>query len=1194
MSSSLFRTGMMDEDDELRQLLGLLPSSTSPPTPVGGGLQGLDAYLQSRVGSSTYSAPYERNWLDRLVAPLEAPQQTLFALTTGRGLWESISHGARYFNPWSNTERIDPEEVRETLFGEMADGWKKSTANLAISLLFDPLLVAPMAKIAGASSRVVRVADKLTNPAALMVDGAKLAATEVLGPAATRALRFVGGEAAVEKVSQLGTNVIQAVADRFYGVDPNLKLIFQEFDLWTANMRGEGVRILKNLQQISPDARILFSEAMETQDIWLKRHTDTPLTPKQTKAIETFEARVLDSGADPALFWQTYDRARKLDTSIGQRLLDLGAISETSFKELQGTHLRRMYQAFENPTVYAERIEALNIPLTVSSAWGLRKDLTALSDDILNKLGPIGVQAGLFDNVATNVARYFDATGRFHAKNFTEDLLTKLRSKDSSLYSLDEMNAYIKNDMLGGIDLPPEFIATIDNYLASSSHIKDYKSHFVTMLRQAGNTPTFTFRTYSEALGKVADRKFIPEEIREILGEIIDPMPRIASEVLEAGGVAAARQLFTRISGAVRVSADDFAALTRGKELGFDNPQVRESLTNLAERYKMSVDELAEELPRLIEEGPGSLVHKRGSAWASPEKTDNLTYQIPNDASYGDMAGMWVDGPTYAMLRASDARDTIRSIEGRAISKLGDLYRDGVGIFKMFKTVMDPVSQIRNFVGAGILADMAGAGWGTLKNLPKIISELSGWLKTGDLGHYMKLADEAGVNIWKQDFTSVELRSLANNILEKSADISGDALKNLNTRPLSAMMEAMNKMSTRIPGVQAAATRLGQPGGGIVDAASSMFQAGDQFWKLGVFIDRYDNLANAWIKQGKRLTTEVQHNFAKQAASLAQQALFNYADVPWLVDFARKWGVVPFATFPFKAVPFVAKTLYDSPWRVLKYDRVGDAWNSYWAGSPEEAAEEIDGLPRHLRDRMVVKLPWNDASGRAQYMDFSYFLPWETIRDLKESTEWDGGFREGIASPPIFTLFDAVRNNKDSLNRPIVQTGKGRTALQNFEAIANFFSEFMLPSWVPGGSRANSIGRTMMAVSSQHAEPVEWKQWFQLALRSPLGASMELLGHDSVKRENIFGAQGQLPQTHAQVAREGPQNWAAMFGATMIGGASASVPGQGAREQVAQVKTNRSQLASQIAAIRGDDSLSIQEKNKRIARLYERYQRTLQ
>lgn len=1185
-----------EREEELRRALGLGGSIYDS---VEGDIYGTGS---SSTDLRRPEPQFERNFFDRLFAPFEAPQQTLFALTEGRGLWDSLSHGARYFNPWSNEERIDSDEIRETLFGEQADGWVKTTSNLAISLLFDPLLLAPAAKVLGVSGRAARMVDRAVNPAALLTDAAIHVSKEYVGPASRTAFTRVFGEGAVRNVDRLGVEVMQAVANRFHGVNPELADVFRNNQTFILDLHGDGVRALKTIDRLTPEVRPLLTEALESSDVWARTRAtraaregaEMALDPKVERRLLNFDQRVLDSGADPDLFWQAYERARDVDDRIGRYLLESGAISKTKFAEMEGTHLRRMYQAFESPELFAERMDILanlGIPDRVSArSFELRRAMTAFSDEVFNASDNLAVQLGVMASDAPAAARYFDDTGKFHAKNFTDDLMAHIRQDSTS--TLDELFTHIKTNMMGDMDLPGSFYARIANWLTHGTTTVDGSAARAAALRRGRkNVPTYTYREFRENPAVVSDRVHTEQWYADALGEILDPGVRIAGEVLEAGGLVAARRLFDQVSGARRISGDDMERIAEATQAGFTSPEARQILGEVAERFGMNADEFADTVAKLQKTdegfGVGTQLGSRGSAWASETIDDaaGFVHQIPNDSTYGTMAGMWVDAPTAALMRTSHARDTIRSTQGKAISKLGDLYRDGVGMFKFFKAVFDPTGQARNFAGAGLLADLGGMGWNFHKNVHKVGEELTTWIRTGEMGHYMSIAERAGVNIWKQDLFSVELSELSRRHLTEAIGRELGTQSPVWQRPFTAILNGINEVSRRIPGVSRAAAAVGERGGGVVDMAATSFQLGDQWWKLGMFIDKYEGLAGAWVKQGKELTEEVANGFARQAASLAQQSIFNYADVPWLVDFVRKWGIVPFATFPFKAAPFVAKTLYENPWRVLKYDRLTDGANEYFAGSPEDAANEIDGLPRHMREQMVIKLPWNDGQGRPQYLDLSYYMPWSVIRDLQEGMEWDGGFRSGVASPPLMTLIDAIRHNQDNFGRPIVELDKGRSSLQNFEAVANYISSFMLPSWVPSGSRASSIGRAMMATASHSAEPVKWQEMLGLGLRSPGGALMEMLGGDSVVRENTLTADGRVPQGNTQATREGLRGLLSSIPTSLLGGASASVPGLGRREEVQQRQANRSQIQREIANIRSDRSLSTRDKARRIQRL---------
>lgn len=250
-------------------------------------------------------------------------------------------------------------------------------------------------------------------------------------------------------------------------------------------------------------------------------------------------------------------------------------------------------------------------------------------------------------------------------------------------------------------------------------------------------------------------------------------------------------------------------------------------------------------------------------------------------------------------------------------------------------------------------------------------------------------------------------------------------------------------------------------------------------FRFTVFTDRYQNLASNWVRRGKQLTDEKKLDFARQACALAEKALFDYADVPYLLDVVRKYGIIPFATFPFKATQLVAETMYRDPYRMLRAPRIVDGMNEHFAGSSEDLAKEIAGLPEHARDNMVVRLPFKDDNGRPLYIDMSYFMPWSVIQDITESFQYTegrgevpGGFRSGMMSPPAVALIDAVRFGVDSLGRPIFDPN--RSAAQNFMALGNFLWDFMAPPSLPGGSRGDSIGRAMQVLARNEPERVEW------------------------------------------------------------------------------------------------------------------------
>jgi len=292
----------------------------------------------------------------------------------------------------------------------------------------------------------------------------------------------------------------------------------------------------------------------------------------------------------------------------------------------------------------------------------------------------------------------------------------------------------------------------------------------------------------------------------------------------------------------------------------------------------------------------------------------------------------------------------------------------------------------------------------------------------------------------------------------------------------------------------------------------------------------------------------------------------------------RKYGVVPFATFPFKAIPYTSEMLYQHPHRVLKYNRTVEEHNRSLAGGPDEVAREIQALPQHLRQSMVIRMPFNDGSGRPQYVDMAYYMPWQPLQQLIEQVgaglrsdaPGDYGLRGGVLTPPLLSIFDAVRHNQGGLGRPIVNDSM--STAQKWHAVGKFITEFWMPPSGPGGTRMESVGRSLQAMATTNPEVQNWV--------NILGQTMRL----GAGQDRIVPRAGMMPQTQAQV-----DSWLGPVGGALtgliFGGSSAVDPAQSRANEAAQFRGSMTDLARQIAQIRSNPSLSIEEKRKRIARL---------
>ena len=1127
---------------------------------------------------------YERGFFERVFAPFQAPQEGLFKFTQNvaedgfqlRDITDSMGHAARYFNPWSNVEPIDPNEIREIFMGRDAEthGFLKFGANLAITLLYDPLLFSGLAKGLGMVERGTRAArniDRLANPAGALLEGSRLAAKQVVSPAIHSVGRRVLGEAEYNKVV---TGAAQWMVDRFAGVPEELKRRVLSFDARVTEWRMEAFNVIKKADRLGGvEGQRILADALETEAVYLSRTGKQVTATGDVKKLAEIETRLAKAGISEDLFYQVYDRARKLDDKIGSELWRSGVISRDAVEGMRGMHLRRMYEAFEKPLDYIDRLETLKLArpdlaedVTRVSIGALKRNLSSLPDEAAGLGGFRAIRpsdrAGrqMFGD-RVDASPYFDPNARnaLDTDRFSGDLVNWLdKNSDASVM---EVLSHVENVMLGGTKMSDRFWQTIGDHLTGAKYTRKGIDTYISKLQDMAHTGGMQFRRFNERLEIIAKREGMDPDMAKALGEIGEAAPRIAGEAADAGKLYEVHSLFDDIAGVKRVSSEAGTFLQRAKQHITRGEDVPAPLMDDLRRT-LGRDVSAEEILKL---DTGSMLEKGTGAWSSLEKTAEFSVPLPSDPSFGAAAGMFVTPGTSLMLRQlGSVGDLATDPVGLAASKFGGLVRTLTSRFKMMKVVMDPTAQFRNFIGNAVLMDMQGTNPFRIDRLIKSVTEVNQFLSTGNKGRYMQLLDDAGVTLLENTFGRTELM-----------DMAFKMSKNPVTRN--------NWVDTTKGIYRAIGDQFGPDG-----APAKLFQLNEGMFKLSVFADKYEGLMRPLVKLGKEVDPDVHTGIVRQAAALAEQALFNYADVPHLIDMVRRYGIVPFATFPFKAIPYAGEMLYKHPHRVLKYNRVSEVWNEHSAGSPEDVAREIQALPQHARDSMVVRMPWKDTQGRPLYVDMSFFLPWEPLREMIEDLQGgvsglfgppEGGtgsfgMKGGLLSPPVAVLFDAMRHNVDGLGRPIVRDSMSPT--EKMAAMGRFMYEFIAPPSSPGGSRANSVGRQMMAMARNSPEVADWVEM--------VGRGLRLANED-----NIRPAPGMAPQSQAQVGIEGlnPGLGAALG---IFGGAMASDPKQARQQAVSGFQGTNTDLARQISSVRTDPDLSVAEKRRRIARLHAQMQ----
>ena len=1137
----------------------------------------------TRLSDVSIGPEYERNFLERVFAPFEAPQQGLFALTQNvatdgfqpRDLLDSLGHAARYFNPWSNEKPIDADEIRRTFLGQDTDqtGFARFGTNLAISLLYDPLLFTGLTKglraMGAAGTGAARAINLVANPAEELISATKFVAKDVIGGQLSRLGREVMGDT---KWDFWSTRIAQYTTNRFAGVPEELVRKLGRFEQDVTRWRMEGFAVMKKAEKLKgPRAQALLAEALETEAVFLNRQGRT-LEKAQEVALDTFTKKLEREGISQDLFFQVYDRARKLDDDIGRGLYGAGLIDFADNQAYQGTHLRRMFAAFEKPLDYIDRMEALIIQkpelakdVTRVSFRALKENLRKFADEAegigFRAVRPTDRAGRAAFRGTVDASPYFDAARRnaFDTDRFSDDLIDWLGQNPNK--TATEVFEHVQRDMLGGIEMDGKFWEKIGNHLSGAEYtqlgLESYRSKLLDMAYGHGTT----WRAVQERVEIVSKRENLRDEIREALGEITAAAPRIAGEAADAGRLLETRQFLDDLAGVRRITPETGDLIERAKTALTRGEKIPDELMRDIEKgigRPLTPTEIAEL-------GAGSIIAQVDNTISSATRTAKHSMQVPADPSYGEMGGRFVAPGTLLMLRRLEGvGKNVNPTEGIA-NAAKDLIRNATGHFKVMKVIMDPTAQFRNMLGNMVLMDLQGTSPLRVDRLIKAGREIQQFAVKGEMGQYMRLAEEAGLSLFQHTFSRQELVDFALRISKEPVD-----RKTWKTFFTSAF-EGIGNLTQRG-----------------AEFGMKSFEFSEQTFKLNVFIDQYDKLASGMAKAGRLIDDAARVTMARQAGALAEQALFNYADVPYLVDVVRKYGIIPFATFPFKAVPYIAETLHRNPHRILKYHRTVEEMNESAPGfspaeGPEGVAREVAALPKHLRDNLVLRLPGTDRDGRAQYIDLAYFLPWFVLQDLKEQagdpiaaffgagaagTPGTEGLRGGMLTPPGMALLDALRRNEDSLGRPIVKPGMStaEAALQ----WGKFLTEFWLPPSALGGSRTDAVGRALQAAARTDAEPQDWQEMIGRGLR--LGANQDRVNPNP----------GQLPQGQSQVA--GNPLLGSFLGLA-FGGASASDPTQARQQEIAAYRGTATDAAREMAAIRTNPSLTVEQKRARIARL---------
>ncbi len=336
--------------------------------------------------------------------------------------------------------------------------------------------------------------------------------------------------------------------------------------------------------------------------------------------------------------------------------------------------------------------------------------------------------------------------------------------------------------------------------------------------------------------------------------------------------------------------------------------------------------------------------------WVSNEWVPGFVKKaLPDTKAYGALRGKFVH-PTIH----SDVTALLRTK-----SDIEALYDTGIATWKLGKTVWNPAVHFRNMFSNSVLLDLSGMdAIQQTKYIGKALKHIKG------NSEEFRQASRYFMR------TTMVHGELLDDMLKGFKDVEGQGLRSI--------INAINKGVTK-----ASAT------------PSQIYQAEEFTGKFIKYLEQRD--------KGKSVIEAVQE---------ANKWLFDYSDLAtWEKNIARR--VMPFYTFPRKALPRILEAAANRPLVLAKYPLLAKSLTQYSLHKLEISMKDYEQIERILPEFMnqgsYILMPYRDANGDLRFFDWTWNVPWGGLFEAEQR-----GLMKSVVTNPLVQIIYEIKDNKSS------------------------------------------------------------------------------------------------------------------------------------------------------------------------------------